>query len=60
MVIAKLVGLIWLFLLVIFSIGFVAGIIIEIKLSDTSPVKKWWRKHIVAPDPSDTWKNIDF
>lgn len=50
----------WLFCFSIFSIGIFFGIIVENYLSDTNPIKKWWRKHIVAPDPyDDEWKNFN-
>jgi hypothetical protein len=37
----------------------VVGVIIERKVDESHPIKKWWRKHILAPDPDDNnWKNF--
>lgn len=54
----KLLGLVWLCLIFLFVIFFIAGVLIEKKLSEEHPIMKWWRKHIMAPDPEDNWKNI--
>jgi hypothetical protein len=35
------------------------GVFIEKNLSEEHRIMKWWRKHIVAPDPEENnWKNI--
>jgi hypothetical protein len=39
--------------LIITTIFFIVGGIIEKTLTDSHPVKKWWRKHIVAEYPYD-------
>lgn len=54
----KLLGLVWLCLIFLFVIFFIAGVLIEKNLSEEHPIMKWWRKHIMAPDPEDNWKNI--
>lgn len=56
--ITKLVGLVWLILLGVTAIMFVAGVLIEKNLKEDHPIMKWWRKHILAPDPDDNWKNL--
>jgi hypothetical protein len=60
MALLKLVGLVWFFLFLTLVLGFIVGIIIEKSFEETHPIKKWWRKHLVAPDPEDNnWKNIE-
>ena len=60
MAILKLVAIVWLFLIVVVVFFYFVGGIIETKLNESHPIKKWWRKHIVAPDPYDNdWKNIE-
>lgn len=60
MALIKLLGIIWLILTVIFAIGLIVGYQIENRVSDDHPVKKWWRKNIVANDPDDNfWKNFN-
>ena len=57
----KFVAWVWIGLLIIFTLLFILGIIIEQKIDESHPIKKWWRKHIIAPDPYDNdWKNFDF
>lgn len=59
MALLKFVGLVWFVLFIILVIGFLLGFIIEKNFEETHFVKKWWRKHIVAPDPEKTdWKNM--
>jgi len=58
MELVKFLVTVWFILFCIFSVGFFFGIIVENHLDDTNPIKKWWRKHIVAPDPDDSWKNF--
>jgi len=56
----QILGLVWLILMSISLILFFAGILIEKKLKENHPIKKWWRKNIVAPDPYDNpWKNFN-
>ena len=60
MAILKLVGIGWLICLVIFSLGLILGAVVENFLSESNPIKKWWRRHIAAPDPYDNdWKNFN-
>jgi hypothetical protein len=55
----KLVGLVWFVLFLISALFFIVGIFIEKNLSEEHPIMKWWRKHIVSPDPEDeNWKNL--
>ncbi len=55
----KLIGTVWLFLLVIWAIFIILGVFIENNVDEKHPIKKWWRKHILAPDPDDNdWKNF--
>lgn len=42
---------IWIIFLIISSLFIVIAIIIENNFDETHPIMKWWRKHIIAPDP---------
>lgn len=58
MTLLDFLGYAWLICFSIFSLGFIFGIIVENYIDEANPIKKWWRKHIVAPDPyDDDWKN---
>ena len=60
MVLLKLLALVWLILIVIGALFFIVGFFIEKKFDESHAVKKWWRRHIVAPDPYDNdWKNFN-
>jgi hypothetical protein len=37
--------------LIITTLFIIVAVIIEKNFDETHPVKKWWRKHIIAPDP---------
>ena len=55
----KLIGVVWLCLIFLSIIFFIVGVFIEKNLSEEHRIMKWWRKHIVAPDPEENnWKNI--
>ena len=41
------------FFLVVFSLFLIVAIVIEKNFEESHPVMKWWRKHIIAPDPED-------
>ena len=59
MEILKMLGIVWLALIAIGSLAVIIGIIVEKKFDESSAVKKWWRKHIIADDPyDDEWKNF--
>ena len=49
----KIIALIYLFLMSISAIFFIVGIIIEKKFDENHSIKKWWRKHVIAPAPDD-------
>lgn len=60
MALLKLVGLVWIFLIVLFAVCVSIGVFIEKNFEESHPVKKWWRKHIIADDPYDNdWKNFN-
>lgn len=57
--ILKMVGIVWLALIVLSSIAIIVGIFVEKTFDESSSVKKWWRKHVIADDPYDNdWKNF--
>jgi hypothetical protein len=53
MIILKILGLLWFAGLLLITLVIVMGIIIEKNFDETHPIKKWWRKHVVAPAPDD-------
>lgn len=60
MAILKLVGYVWLILILLTAIGIIFGYFVEKKIDENTKLKKWWRKHISAPDPYDNeWKNFN-
>jgi hypothetical protein len=46
-----LLGYIWIMFLIITTLFILVAVVIEKNFDEIHPVKKWWRKHIVAPDP---------
>lgn len=60
MEILKFVGLVWLCLSAIVLIFGIVGYFIENNTNEDSKLKKWWRKNIISPDPTDEdrWKNF--
>lgn len=49
----KIFGYIYLILLVVSTIFFVIGVIVERNFNESHPVKKWWRRNVIAPAPKD-------
>ncbi len=49
----KIFAYIYFILLGVSAFFFFVGVIIEKNFEESHPVKKWWRKHIVAPAPKD-------
>jgi len=60
MLLLKFIAIIWTILMGITFAGLIIGYFIENKVDEEKPLKKWWRKHISAPDPYDenNWKNF--
>lgn len=48
-----LLAYIWVFLLAFTVVFIIVAAIIEKNFDETHPVKKWWRKHIIADAPND-------
>lgn len=44
---------IWVTLLIITVLFFIVACFIEKNFDESHPVKKWWRKHVVAEAPKD-------
>jgi len=44
---------IWVFLLTLTVVFFIVVGFIEKNFDESHPVKKWWRKHVVAKEPND-------
>lgn len=60
MAILKMLLWVWFVLIIISGIFFFVGVIIEKNFDESHPIKKWWRRHFVAPDPDDNnWKNFN-
>ena len=49
----KIFAYIYFILLAVSAVFFLVGVIIERNFDESHPVKKWWRKHVVAPAPKD-------
>lgn len=49
----KILGYIYFILLAVSALFFIVGVIIERNFEESHPVKKLWRKHVVAPAPKD-------
>ena len=48
-----IIAYIWLFFLIFTTLFIISAVVIEKNFEETHPVKKWWRKHMVAPYPYD-------
>jgi hypothetical protein len=46
-----IIAYIWIMFLIITTLFIIVSVIIEKNFDETHPIKKWWRKHIIAPDP---------
>ena len=46
-----IIAYIWIMFLIITTLFIIVAVIIEKNFDETHPIKKWWRKHIIAPDP---------
>lgn len=49
----KILGCLWIFFLVLFAVSLAVAIMIEKLFDESHPVKKWWRRNVIAPDPED-------
>ena len=49
----NIIAYLWILGLVLMNSFIVISLIVEKNFDESHPVKKWWRKHIVAPDPFD-------
>jgi hypothetical protein len=43
----------WVFLLFSFVVFLIIAAVIEKSFNENHPVKKWWRKHVIAEAPKD-------
>jgi hypothetical protein len=48
-----IIAYIWVFLLTLTVVFFILAGFIEKNFDESHPVKKWWRKHLVAKAPDD-------
>jgi len=44
--------------LIFSSVFFILAMIVETKIEDSHPFKKWWRKHVVAEYPYEDDDNF--
>jgi hypothetical protein len=44
---------IWVFLMFFTVVFFIVAGVIEKNFDESHPVKKWWRKHVIAEAPKD-------
>ena len=49
----KIFAYIYLFFLALMGLFILAAGIIEKNFDESHPVKKWWRRNVIAPDPED-------
>lgn len=49
----KILGYLYLFFLSLFALFILLAGIIENNFDETHPIKKWWRRNVIAPDPED-------
>ena len=49
----KIFAYIFLFFLTFTALFIVVAGIIEKNFDESHPVKKWWRRNVIAPDPED-------
>lgn len=53
-----IIAYLFIFFLFLFSIFLIVAIVIEKNFDESHPVKKWWRRNVIAPDPEDAkYKN---
>jgi hypothetical protein len=43
----------WFLIVLVYLFIYLVGTIIETKLHEETRIKKFWRKHILAPDPNE-------
>ena len=43
----------WLFFLVITTLFVIVSVFVEKNFEESHPVKKWWRRNMIGPDPED-------
>lgn len=46
-----IIGYIWIMSLGLMTLFIFTSVIIEKNFDESHPIKKWWRNHIIAPDP---------
>jgi hypothetical protein len=44
---------IWVFLLICLVVFIIIAGVIEKNFDESHPIKKWWRKHVIAEAPKD-------
>jgi hypothetical protein len=48
-----IIAYLFIFFLITFSTFLIVAIVIEKNFDESHPVKKWWRRNVIAPDPED-------
>lgn len=48
-----IIGYLWILSLFLITSFIVTALIVEKNFDESHPIKKWWRKHIISPDPYD-------
>lgn len=48
-----IIGYLWILSLFLMTGFMVTDLIVEKNFDESHPIKKWWRKHIIAFDPYD-------
>ena len=45
---------IWIIMMILMVVFLVVAGIVEKNFDETHPVKQWWRRNVIAPDPEDS------
>lgn len=45
---------VWVGMMILTALFLVTAGIVEKNFDETNPIKKWWRRNVIAPDPEDS------
>jgi hypothetical protein len=48
-----IIAYIWIFCICLLALTTIVALVVEKNFAETHPIKKWWRRNIVAPFPED-------
>jgi len=44
---------IWIIGLLLITLFMIVAVVVEKNFDESHPIKKWWRRNVIAPDPYD-------